>query len=266
MPYFTAPDGVRLHYENVGSGPPLILHLGAGADSGLWREAGYVEPLSRAYTCVLFDHRGHGLSDHPATVAANHIQRYADDVVALAEQLDHARVSFLGWSNAISIALKAAEDRPGLFQALVLIGAVGRPAAPDEIAAGTRQRLAEIAEKGWWSILTDMAAAEKLEVPQWFFDRVVATDLKPWMAFTEARPDWNWSLWDALPKIDVPALYLVGELEDPDDAVGEAAALMPNASRVRIPDRHHINAFLDSEFVVPRALEFLERHAPPGTS
>jgi hypothetical protein len=34
--------------------------------------------------------------------------------------------------------------------------------------------------------------------------------------------------------------------------------MMPDATRVRIPDREHINAFLYSEFVVPRVLEFLE--------
>lgn len=43
--------------------------------------------------------------------------------------------------------------------------------------------------------------------------------------------------------------------------MGEAASLMRNATRIRIPDREHINAFLDSELVLPSVLEFLGRHA-----
>jgi pimeloyl-ACP methyl ester carboxylesterase len=48
VPFFVSPDGVRLHYEIEGSGPPLVLHMGAGCDATMWREAGYLEPLSRA--------------------------------------------------------------------------------------------------------------------------------------------------------------------------------------------------------------------------
>jgi hypothetical protein len=37
----------------------------------------------------------------------------------------------------------------------------------------------------------------------------------------------------------------------------EVAASMPNASRIRVPNREHINAFLYSEFVVPKLMDFL---------
>jgi hypothetical protein len=57
--------------------------------------------------------------------------------------------------------------------------------------------------------------------------------------------------------VNVPTLILAGELEDPDDVMREVAALMPAATRIRIPDREHINAFLYSEFVVPKVLDFL---------
>src|SRR6202022_1830607 len=38
MTFLAAPDGTRLHYEIEGDGPALILHLGAGCDSELWRD------------------------------------------------------------------------------------------------------------------------------------------------------------------------------------------------------------------------------------
>jgi pimeloyl-ACP methyl ester carboxylesterase len=265
MPFFTAPDGVRLQYEMEGSGPPLLLHLGAGADSDLWRMAGYVEPLSQGYRCILFDHRGHGQSDHPAGVEANHIDRYAADVWALAEHLGLSRLAFFGWSNAIAVGLKVADDHPDLFDRLVLLGAMGRRSTPEQLAAGTKERLTGMRERGWSAILDDMVAAEPKPVPTWFLDRVRATDTGPWFGYTEARPLWNWSPWDALPDVRCPTLILAGELEDPDDVMAEVAAAMPNATRIRIPEREHINAFLFSECVVPLVLEFLATgdHAKP---
>jgi pimeloyl-ACP methyl ester carboxylesterase len=257
MPFFIAPDGVRLHYKVEGSGPPLLLHLGAGADADLWRAAGYVEPLSRSYTCVLFDHRGHGQSDHPRTAEANHIDRYVGDVVALAEHLGDSKVSFFGWSSAVAVGLKAADEHPDVFDALVLFGAIARRAAAEQIADATKQRLAALREKGWHYILDPMVAAERSPVPQWFLDRVVATDIEPLIAYSAARPAWNWSPWDAAPRVELPTLILAGELEDPDDVMGELASLMPSATRVRIPDREHINAFLASDLVVPLLMDFL---------
>jgi len=265
MPFMVSPDGVRLHYEVEGEGPPLILHVGAGADANLWREAGYVEPLSQSFSCVLFDHRGHGRSDHPSTVEANHIDRYVDDLAALIAHLGSSRVVFFGWSNVFAIGMKAEQEHPDKFDAIVLFGGVGRAASPEQIATATAERLVVMREKGWWFLLDAMQEAEKLPVPRWFLDRVAATDVGPWFAYTEARPLWNWRVWDAAAQVRSPALLLAGELEDPDDVLSELAAAMPDAHRVRVPDREHINAFLDSEFVVPKVLEFLRARTPQAT-
>jgi pimeloyl-ACP methyl ester carboxylesterase len=231
--------------------------MGAGGSADLWREAGYVEPLSKSYRCVLFDHRGHGKSDHPVTAAANHIDRYADDVAALVSHLGYSRVSFLGWSNAVIVALAAAQQHPDIFDALVLFGPVSRRATPEQISVASKDRVAALRRKGWWLLLDEMVAAEKSPVPHWFLERVVASDIQPFIAWQEARPSWDWSPWDAMPEVRAPALILAGELEDPEDVMAEAASAMPDAVRVRIPDREHINAFLYSEFVVPLVTQFL---------
>ena len=236
--------------------------MGAGGDSELWRVAGYVDPLARVYTCILFDHRGHGKSDHPATIAANHIDRYADDVAALVAHLGLPRVSYFGWSAGISVGVRAAELYPELFDALVLMGGIGSRLTLQEMEANSKRRMPELEAKGWWSILAPMQASEKFAVPQWFFDRIVATDLEPHKAWVKGRPSWNWSAWDALPKIQVPTLLIAGELEDPDDVDAEAVAVMPAATRVRVPEREHINAFLYSEFVVPLVMDFLAARRP----
>lgn len=241
------------------------MHLGAGADIELWRRAGYVDPLSKQFTCILFDHRGHGTSDHPTSVEANHIDRYAEDVGALVKHLGYPSVSFFAWSNAVLVALKAAQDHPKLFDRLVLFGPIGRRATQDQIEARLAERLPILRDKGWLAILDPMQAAEKSPVPRWFLDRVIATDPEPWIAFTASQAAWSWSPWDAIGAVAAPTLIFAGELEDPDDIMGEVASAMPHATRIRIPEREHINAFLYSEFVVPRVLEFLAAREPQPT-
>jgi pimeloyl-ACP methyl ester carboxylesterase len=259
--FFTSPDGVRLHYEKEGEGPPVVFHLGAGCDVNLWRVAGYVEPLSQHFTCVLFDHRGHGKSDHPASAEANHLDRYTDDVLALIAHLGYERVTFFGWSNGVTVGLRVAEMQPDRFASLVLIGPIAERRSTDQLRAEVASRVQQLRDQGWWLLLDQMLPAEPKPVPQWMIDRILITDIAPYIGWTEARPTWNWSPWDALANIDAPTIMLVGELEDPDDVMGRAASLMPDGVRTRIPEREHINAFLASDVVVPEVTAFLLRHA-----
>jgi pimeloyl-ACP methyl ester carboxylesterase len=258
---FIAADGVRLHYELEGEGPPLLLHLGAGCDATLWQAAGYLPTLSESHGCILFDHRGHGESDHPLGAAVHDVDCYADDVIGLIGHLGHESVSFFGWSNAVVVGLKAAERRPELFDSLIFFGPIAAPTPPDQLEAAVAKRVEALRQKGWWYLLDEMIPAEKDPVPQWMIDRIVATDIEPYIAWSEARLSWDWCPWRALGHVDVPTLWIVGELEDPDDAMAQAASLMPNSTRIRVPDKEHINAFLDSEFVLPSITTFLRE--PP---
>ncbi len=255
----TSSDGVRLCYEVEGEGPGLVLHLGAGCDADLWRAAGYAGPLAQDFSCVLFDHRGHGQSDHPLGPDANHVDRYADDLARLVEHLGRPDVSYFGWSSGVVVGLRAAQKYPGLFRSLVLSGPIAPAVPAEQLKAAVRPRLEQLQTRGWWFLLDGMLPAEKDPVPQWMIDRILATDIEPYIGWSQARLSWDWSPWDALPHIDVPTLMIVGELEDPDDLMAEAAAAMPDATRIRIPGREHIKAFLASELVLPHVREFLLR-------
>lgn len=46
MPFFVSSDEVKLYYETIGKGPPLVLQTGGAGDGSMWRDAGYVEDLS----------------------------------------------------------------------------------------------------------------------------------------------------------------------------------------------------------------------------
>ena len=56
--YAITRDGVRIAYESVGHGKPLLLVHGLGDDRSIWN--GIVHMLAPRYTCVTLDLRGHG--------------------------------------------------------------------------------------------------------------------------------------------------------------------------------------------------------------
>jgi pimeloyl-ACP methyl ester carboxylesterase len=256
VPFLTSPDGVRLKYELEGSGPPLLLHLGAGGDSGLWQAAGYLEPLSKSYQCILFDHRGHGESDHPRGVEANCIDRYEDDVVALLDLLGITSTAFWGYSAGLSVGLKVAHDHPSRVRALIGSGGMSKT-SPSEEAEFVARLVPELQEYGWEKMLARFTKRETEAVPEWMKERIRATDTEQFIDFLEAGIDSGWDEWEALPRVKAPTLVLTGELEDPDDETAAAVARMPDGRRVRQPRLAHINSFLRSDLALPLAMEFL---------
>lgn len=260
MPFVTSPDGVRLKYELEGEGPPLLLHLGAGCDSGLWQAAGYLGPLSKSYRCILFDHRGHGESDHPRGVEANHIDRYEADVVAVLDQIGIDSTAFWGYSAGISVGLKLADDHPSRIRALIGSGGMSETLPAQYLEFVTR-RVPELREHAWEKMIARFDDQEPDPIPEWMKQRLRATDTEQFIDFLQAGTDAGWDEWEALPRVKAATLFLAGELEDPDEGTAAAAARMPNGSRVRLAGLGHINAFLRSDLALPHAMEFLGRHA-----
>ena len=87
MPYATAADGARIHYEVTGrrNGPPVLLIQGLGADKHGWD----LQRLALAWThrTIALDNRGAGRSDKPHGTYS--LEQMAADAIAV---LDHAGV------------------------------------------------------------------------------------------------------------------------------------------------------------------------------
>lgn len=262
MAFFESSDGVRLSYEVAGDGPPLLLHLGAGCDAGLWRAAGYVDPLARDYTCVLFDHRGHGASDKPRGAKEYGIERMTDDVVELLDHIGIESTAFWGYSAGMSPGIRLADREPSRVWAVIGSGAVGPPDPPDELAAWVTKTSAEFREHGWEKLLARFDKQEPQPIPEWMKERIRATDVEQFADQLEALPDWQWEEWDALPLLDTPVLFVTGELEDKDNDVGEVVGRMRRGEVLRLEGLGHINAFLATDLVLPRVQEFLAANAP----
>ncbi|MXW05867.1 MAG: alpha/beta hydrolase [Gemmatimonadetes bacterium] len=92
--FVKANDGVRLYYEDTGSGKPVFLIHGGGLSMGWWRKQ--VPVLSQRFQVIAADTRGNGRSDK--TPWGHRTARYAMDVRQIIETLDLDEVTLVGWS------------------------------------------------------------------------------------------------------------------------------------------------------------------------
>ena len=92
--FVEANDGVRLYYEDTGSGKPVFLIHGGGLSLGWWRKQ--VPALSQRFRVIAADTRGNGRSDK--TPWGHRTARYAMDVRQIIETLDLHDATLVGWS------------------------------------------------------------------------------------------------------------------------------------------------------------------------
>ncbi|MEK7943923.1 alpha/beta hydrolase [Pigmentiphaga sp. YJ18] len=117
MPY-SIRNGVSIHYEVSGEGPPMVLIHANPFDRRLWLYQ--VAHFSTWFKVVSIDIRGYGRSDKPAGEFS--ILDMAEDVLGVCEDLEIDQAVLMGASVGSGIALMLGLERPGLFRAMVLVG------------------------------------------------------------------------------------------------------------------------------------------------
>lgn len=94
-----AVNGIDIHYEIGGEGPPLLLISGLGQNAAAWAQ---VLPRFRAhFRTLVFDNRGTGRSSVPA--GPYPVDMLADDAAALLDRLEIPVTAAVGWSLGGSV-------------------------------------------------------------------------------------------------------------------------------------------------------------------
>jgi pimeloyl-ACP methyl ester carboxylesterase len=113
---------VRIHYNEVGDGPPLVCLHGGGPGANSWSNfAANIPVLMRSYRLLLVDLPNFGKSSRlvlegpPLTFLA----RVMDELLGA---LDIAKAAFVGNSYGGQVAIKTAIDFPTRVESLVVIG------------------------------------------------------------------------------------------------------------------------------------------------
>lgn len=104
----------------------IIFAHGFGTDKNSWDSV--KEAFKADYRLVLYDNVGGGNSDPDAysPIKYNTLHTYADDLLAIAEELDLTDAIIIAHSVSSMIALLAAVKKPQYFSKMLLIGASPR--------------------------------------------------------------------------------------------------------------------------------------------
>ena len=142
VPKAHTSDGIDLHYEESGTGPPILfIHEFAG-DHRSWLPQ--VEKLCATHRCIVYAARGYPPSDVPAAIAAYSQDLAVDDALAVLDAASADQAHVVGLSMGAFVALHLVLRHPLRVRAAV-VGGIGYGSQPEK-EAQFRQECIALAE------------------------------------------------------------------------------------------------------------------------
>lgn len=114
--------GIEIFWQEIGSGPPLLLLEGTQVAVCGWREQ--APAFSQSHRVLMYDHRGTGKSSKPPGPYSTDM--LADDALAVLDALSISRAHVLGYSLGGMVAQKLALRAPERADRLVLLSTFAR--------------------------------------------------------------------------------------------------------------------------------------------
>ncbi|MDX1122949.1 3-oxoadipate enol-lactonase [Sinorhizobium medicae] len=240
---FTRINDVTIHYRVVGAvaeKPVLVFINSLGTDFRIWRDL--VLRLSGDFAIVLYDKRGHGLSDIGQVPYS--IEDHATDLAGLLDWLAVKGAIVCGLSVGGLVAQSLCVRRPDLVHALVLSDTAHKIGTTEfwdaRIAAIEAHGIEAIADgilERWFT-----AAFRRPENTAFagYRNMLVRQPVPGYIGTCAAIRDADFT--QAAGKIAVPVLCVVGEEDGstPPDLVRSTAQLIPGASFEVICGAGHI--------------------------
>jgi pimeloyl-ACP methyl ester carboxylesterase len=257
-------NGIRIAYDVLGSGPPLVLIMGYRLSSLAW-PLDFIEALAAKFTVVLFDNRGTGASDKPTT--GYEISNMARDVSGLLDHLEIARTNVLGYSMGGAIAQEFVRQFPDRVLGLVLCATMcGGPRAtyaPPSVVRVMREldglTPEEIARQIWSVTYAPGYIENHRELAENQMRREIAAPTPLHAADLQYQAFAEFDCATALPNIQAPTLVMTGDLDrlvSPQNSKF-IAGLIPGARLIVIPGCGHRMMWEATDECVGFVTEFL---------
>ncbi len=273
---------VRIYYEDVGEGEPIITNHGLSEDCGYWSETGVTARLAERYRVISMDMRGHGRTVVEGEPHGYDADIMADDFDALADFLNLDRFHILTHATGGMVGVRYAMTRSERLISLMLTdtGSATMPEMPDQQEITDEERAAR-ADR-----MLNATVEEKMEA--------IRAEPGPFLFKMAEHPD-NEGMWkifegflrrqnpqavltfmmnfytdpdprvEGLGQIKYPTLVLLGEHDivflKPSEIMAKE---IPDARHVIMEGVGHMTAIEDPERTIKELLDFLETVAETG--
>ena len=236
-------NDIDVRYTVTGSGPWVTLSHSLACRLEMWDEE--VKNLSRYFTVLAYDVRGHGETSAPAIPYT--LDMIADDVKGLFDHLGIGKSHWIGLSMGGVFGLAAALKYPGIFETMVLADTSSK-LAPDGVQA-FKDRVAKVTNGG-------METMVEPTLKRWFKDsfRTRSPNLMDkvgrWIRNTPADGYIGCSaaiptidVTHRLGEIDIPCMVMVGadDIAMPPVMAQTLDLHLPRSELVVIPDAGHLS-------------------------
>lgn len=256
---------IRVFAQDLGEGDPIILIPGFGMTHQAWDRQ--VRVLTAAGHRVLaVDQRGHGRSDKPLTGYS--VDRLAQDLVAVMDDLGVHEACVAGWSFGGQVAFKVAADVPERVSKLVLVASNGvrasRSAAfpfgrePEQtVPAMIELETSDRFTARRTTIRTGFAQEPSSALLEWMIAQ--SLHMPSWAAIACYRSMLETDLMSLMDSVTCPVLQVIGEA-DPVQSAKAARWLseqLPDARLETIPGCGHYPMFEAPDELDRHLLEFV---------
>lgn len=231
-----ATAGAEIYWQVHGEGPAVVLAHGIGGNHAIWYRQ--IDALSRSNRVILFDHRGFGLSRDNDDRGRD---AFVDDLTALLDHLDEAKVALVGQSMGAGTCIGFAHRAPERVAALAICDSLHGIAESSDVKAIMDGARATTAALGQIERVLGADASRELAVLYRQIASFNAADRHSLTGRFDARPAAE------LGGKGFPILFLSGvdDIIFPIEAVRLAQAAVPGSFLVEINDAGH-SAFLEA--------------------
>lgn len=264
MAYVTR-DGVKIYWDSIGSGDPLLLIMGLGATHEWWHRL--TPTVSRAFRTIVFDNRGAGRSDVPPGPYT--MADMAADAAAVLDAAGAETAHVFGASMGGMIAQELALQYPTRIRRLILgctaVGARDAVPARKDVGQALVARATMTREEAMRVmipyIFDPSTPRDRVEADMRIRLSTTVTN-DGYFAQLQAIRTWSGSL-SRLGAVRAPTLIIHGESDQlvPPENSRIIARAIPHASLVMLPRASHL-FFTDQPEAAGRAvLSFLQAEA-----
>jgi len=237
---FLNVDGVRIHYRDEGSGPPLVLiHANFGS---LLSWDGWVDSLKDEHRILRFDMTGHGLTG-PDPSGDYSLERTVELTERFVDALGLNRFALGGTSLGGTVAMHYAAAHPERVEQLILLSPGALEGRSMQQAGRTLPRAANILEYVTPRALAKFMLTSRFGDPTKVDDRLIDQWYEMWLRegqrpaiLARLRTYSSADLTQVTAAVRVPTLILWGA-KNPQAPVEQATALrkmLVNAPSVRV--------------------------------